>query len=85
MFKQPRCSFCRRPHGQVDKLVSGPGVYICDACVAAAQRAIDSTDVMRSAPSEASRGAPLAGWRRWIDRFFGPPEHQTVSAGRGAS
>ncbi|MDE3056037.1 MAG: ATP-dependent Clp protease ATP-binding subunit ClpX [Verrucomicrobiota bacterium] len=27
------CSFCGRAEGAVDKLVSGPGVYICDKCV----------------------------------------------------
>lgn len=29
------CSFCRRDDRQVEKLIGGPGVYICDACVAA--------------------------------------------------
>jgi hypothetical protein len=27
------CSFCRRDEHAVDKLVGGPGVHICDACV----------------------------------------------------
>jgi hypothetical protein len=27
------CSFCRRPDGEVQKLVGGPGVHICDACI----------------------------------------------------
>ena len=27
------CSFCRRSEKVVDKLVGGPGVYICDRCV----------------------------------------------------
>jgi hypothetical protein len=27
------CSFCGKPNTEVDKLVGGPGVYICDACV----------------------------------------------------
>ena len=30
------CSFCRRPDSEVDKLVAGPRVYICDRCVAIA-------------------------------------------------
>ncbi|MDT0317133.1 ClpX C4-type zinc finger protein [Streptomyces millisiae] len=29
----PHCSFCGKPTSEVDKLVSGPGVYICDGCV----------------------------------------------------
>ena len=27
------CSFCGKPQGMVTKLISGNGVYICDACV----------------------------------------------------
>jgi len=27
------CSFCGKPNTQVEKLVAGPGVYICDVCV----------------------------------------------------
>ena len=27
------CSFCRKDEDAVDKLISGPGVYICDRCV----------------------------------------------------
>jgi hypothetical protein len=30
------CSFCHKPHTKVAKLVSGPGVYICDACISLA-------------------------------------------------
>jgi len=27
------CSFCGKSHSEVRKLIAGPGVYICDACV----------------------------------------------------
>ena len=27
------CSFCGQHQDQVDKLIAGPGVYICDECV----------------------------------------------------
>jgi hypothetical protein len=33
------CTWCSRPPSEVTKLVAGPRVYICDACVAAAERA----------------------------------------------
>jgi len=29
----PACSFCGRTKDQVQTLVGGPGVFICDACV----------------------------------------------------
>ena len=38
------CSFCGRTERQVAKLVAGPKVHICDACVALAQRAMDEGD-----------------------------------------
>lgn len=28
-----RCTFCGKLHTEVNKLVAGPGVYICDECV----------------------------------------------------
>ncbi len=31
--KKVRCSFCGKTQDQVERLISGPGVYICDACV----------------------------------------------------
>lgn len=31
--KHFRCSFCGKPEEEVNKLLSGPGVYICDECV----------------------------------------------------
>jgi hypothetical protein len=30
----PSCSFCLKAHTDVARLVFGPGVYICDECVA---------------------------------------------------
>ncbi len=33
------CTWCGRPATDVDKLIAGPNVYICDACVAAAELA----------------------------------------------
>lgn len=33
------CSWCDRPPGEVAKLIAGPKIYICDACVEAAERA----------------------------------------------
>jgi ATP-dependent Clp protease ATP-binding subunit ClpX len=32
--KRLRCSFCGKSKDETLKLISGPGVYICDQCVA---------------------------------------------------
>lgn len=29
----PKCSFCGRPQTEVDRLIAGPGVHICNHCV----------------------------------------------------
>ena len=44
-LRKLRCSFCRKDESEVAKLVAGPRVYICDACVAIATKIIeDSTE-----------------------------------------
>ncbi len=30
---QVRCSFCAKPGSAVEKVIAGPGVYICNECV----------------------------------------------------
>lgn len=32
------CSFCGKSEGQVDRLVAGPGAYICNDCVGLAEQ-----------------------------------------------
>ena len=35
------CSFCGKSHAEVRKLVSGPGVYICDGCIDTFKQELD--------------------------------------------
>ena len=35
------CSFCGKTHAEVKKLVSGPGVYICDGCIDTFKKVLD--------------------------------------------
>lgn len=44
------CTWCGRPPAEVAKLIAGPHVYVCDACVAAAER------TLRTRPSVPFRG-----------------------------
>jgi hypothetical protein len=37
------CSFCKKSEHDVAKLISGPGVLICDACVAVCQKILAET------------------------------------------
>jgi ClpX C4-type zinc finger len=40
-----KCSFCRKPNTSVDKLVAGPGVFICNECIDLASQVIADTPV----------------------------------------
>lgn len=35
------CSFCGKSHAEVRKLISGPGVYICDSCITVCKGILD--------------------------------------------
>ncbi len=39
--KQLSCSFCGKPQNQVNRLIAGPGVYICDECIDLCKEIID--------------------------------------------
>lgn len=39
--KNIRCSFCQKTQEQVDKIIAGPGVYICNECIEICQSIIE--------------------------------------------
>ena len=39
--KLVKCSFCGKPQDQVRRIVAGPGVYICDECIAICSEIIE--------------------------------------------
>jgi hypothetical protein len=56
------CTFCARRQNEVRKLIAGPGVYICDPCIALAGDVISSGDpaatelgTMNALPAHATR------------------------------
>jgi hypothetical protein len=64
LHRSLRCSFCRRREQDVDKLVAGPRVYICDRCVAIAVELMNAPG--GPSPSGARRQAGVL--RRIVDR-----------------
>jgi len=48
--EEPKCSFCGRLQSEVQKLIAGPGVYICDECVTVAQHILEE-EMKEEAPS----------------------------------
>ncbi|MDZ4200382.1 MAG: ATP-dependent Clp protease ATP-binding subunit ClpX, partial [Kiritimatiellia bacterium] len=49
-----RCSFCGKPQNEVERLVTGPGVFICDECVRICHQLISDPAV--PPPSARPRG-----------------------------
>ena len=51
------CTWCNRPPSEVTKLVAGPNIYICDACVAATSRVERGT--MKTGPLKLAKAGLL--------------------------
>jgi hypothetical protein len=49
------CSFCGKPNTEVEKLVAGPGVYICNECVDLCQQVMGAPD---AEPAPVARVSP---------------------------
>jgi ATP-dependent Clp protease ATP-binding subunit ClpX len=49
------CSFCGKSHAEVKKLISGPGVYICDNCIILCKNVLDT----EAAAKERAKHRPI--------------------------
>jgi ClpX C4-type zinc finger len=61
---RPRCSFCAKPSSEVQKMIAGPGVYICDGCVGKCNAILGAESREPTGP-QAQQAEPeeeLAGW-----------------------
>ncbi len=67
------CSFCRKGDAAVEKLIGGPGVYICDACVGLCN------DILANHPAPA-----FGGWHSLSDRELLRALRPAVAAVEGA-
>jgi len=57
------CSFCAKPELEVDKIIAGPGIYICDECVRLCN------DILASATEPAGAAPPeLPYWQAMTDQ-----------------
>jgi hypothetical protein len=52
------CNFCGKSHTEVKKLIQGPGVYICDACVGVCKGAIEKEIAKEQPGTTGSTEAP---------------------------
>jgi hypothetical protein len=51
------CTFCQRSQDHVTKLIAGPNVFICDACVALAEQSMTNSPATRSGLALAGKDA----------------------------
>ena len=56
-----RCSFCQKLAPEVNKLISGPGIYICDECVQAC------VEILAGATPTSPEDAQLPSWHSMSD------------------
>jgi hypothetical protein len=65
------CSWCNRSPREVEKLIAGPKVYICDVCVARSERALRDRDLGPGRNHRCDFCRKRAGARRVV--VAGPP------------
>src|SRR5271154_4288013 len=53
---QVRCSFCAKPSSDVERMVAGAGVYICNECVGLCN------DILKSERNPSVPQTPLPAW-----------------------
>jgi ATP-dependent Clp protease ATP-binding subunit ClpX len=78
------CSFCGKTHGEVRKLIAGPGVYICDNCITVCKSILDKE--LGPQPRSRKGAAPLnvpkpAEIRRQLDNYVIGQERAKKSIG----
>ena len=57
----PRCRACRRPRGVNGRLIAGPGVYICESCIALLASRHSAADAAERCSFCRRRDVPIAG------------------------
>ena len=70
------CSFCGKSHAEVRKLISGPGVYICDSCINICKGILEKelTEAARK-QSSALRVPKPVEIRKALDQYVIGQEH----------
>jgi ATP-dependent Clp protease ATP-binding subunit ClpX len=65
----PRCSFCGKSHREVERVIAGPGVYICSECVALCNDIIHEEPVRKSFGVEKGRVPTPIEIAEYLDQY----------------
>ena len=70
------CSFCGKSHAEVRKLISGPGVYICDNCIILCKSVLDRELQVQNQKKAPKYSVPKpAEIKRQLDLYCVGQEH----------
>jgi len=70
------CSFCGKSHAEVRKLISGPGVYICDNCIILCKNVLDRELQLQTQKTEPKLSVPKpAEIKRQLDLYCIGQDH----------
>jgi ATP-dependent Clp protease ATP-binding subunit ClpX len=70
------CSFCGKSHAEVRKLISGPGVYICDNCIILCKNVLDRELQVQNQKKSPKFSVPKpAEIKRQLDMYIVGQEH----------
>lgn len=68
------CSFCGKPHAEVGKIITGPGVCICDGCITVCKSILDKELASSGAPQQKTTPVPAvpkpAAIKRQLDQYI---------------
>jgi hypothetical protein len=73
------CSFCGKPRDAVGRLIAGPDVFICDACVTLCNEILATIPRPGSDAPGATPSAPRTQRSGWWRRFL--PEQREMHIG----
>ena len=83
------CSFCGKPDTTVQRLVAGPGVYICNECIDLSATIVEDTarQPQRSLPDDGPSTTtvpPRTSWQRFLP-WYGAPTALKASRPAGST
>jgi ClpX C4-type zinc finger protein len=66
------CSFCGKHQDQAQRLIAGPGVFICDGCIRLCNEILAQEEPHSVAPtlSDATPQLTTSWWRRVVERWW---------------
>ena len=70
------CSFCGKAQDQVNRLVAGPGIYICDECITVCSSVIDEDEQKQPSANSEHSSPPVINLPKpkaikdWLDKHI---------------